>query len=890
MKIPLLSLFLVTSVAAYAQEATGDSWTPNNKVHSITYGDDKVFIAGDFDWFGEHIESQAFVFTPSLGEVSGYPVIPGPIQYSIPDGSGGWYTATYSIITHIKSDKTTEELPFLFEGGGYPIRAMEKIGNTLYVIGHFTTVNSITRGYGAAIDLTNNTLLSWDPASGGYIYCMKASAGVIYVGGSFTSIGGQTRSRVAALDAVTALATSWNPNVAAGGYVSAIEADASAVYFGGSFTNAGGGNPTRTNFAAVNKTTGALTSFNPRPNDDVVALILDGNTLYMAGDFTNVAGVTKHQVAAVDITTGTATAFSVTLPSYYARDVYALAIDGNKLFIGGNFNNLNKAEIANLAVVNKLTGANEPTEDRAIGGSVLTITPSGGNILVGGSLIGITGVSNSYGCVALDGVTGTGTAWRPEFPDLGTGTFLSNLKLHYQNSIVYYISEIYLVSDGVSGMMVGALSSTDGSALAGWPIELDGDIADWAFSDDALYLAGNFSTVNGTPREGFAAIDLTTGEVLPWTLGVSLFFGDGDDLYSITVENNVLYLAGQYTFNFNGEDRTNFSAWDATTGDLLAWNPTVEAAPIGAIADGKVYMIGTEVVRVDATTGDTDTWIPDFDPEGGIVSIVVKGNYVYYAGYFSPGIVRVNINTGELPVVQPQLEDPFFSEGSVRTLAVSSNKLYAGGSFRYQVSGQYRSNYAEYPLLTNNSAPEITSVLRSIPIQSIVSVFLPGIVTDIDDNVDLTTAEILTQPESGASAYIDGDYLIIDYTGLTFAGSDILTLRVCDTEGACTEQDIVIETGSDITVYNAISPNGDGKNEILLIQYIDVIPDANQNTVSIFNRWGDLVFDVSNYNNIDRVFKGVSNGGKDLPSGIYYYKIEFPGGLKTRTGYLSLRR
>ena len=887
MKIPLLSILLVTSVAGYAQEASGTSWTPSNQVNSITYGDNKVFIAGDFDWFGERIESQAFVFTPALGEVSGYPVIQGPIQHSIPDGAGGWYTAAYGIITHIKSDKTAEELPFLFEGGGYPIRAMEKTGNTLYVIGQFTTVNSIARGYGAAIDLTNNTLLSWNPASGGYIYCIKASAGVIYVGGSFTSIGGQTRSRVAALDAATALATSWNPNVAAGGYVFTIEADASAVYFGGSFTNAGGGSPTRTNFAAVNKTTGALTSFNPRPDDDVVALALDGNTLYLAGDFTHVAGVTKHNIAAVDITTGTATSFAVTLPTYYSKNIYALAIDGSKLFIGGNFNNLNKAQIGNLAVVNKITGANEPTEDRAIGGSVLTITPSGGNILVGGNLLGITGVSNSYGCVALDGVTGTGTSWRPELPDLGTDTFLSSLKLHYQNNTVYYISEVYLISDGPSGVIVGALNSSDGSALPGWPIALDGNIADWAFSDDALYLAGDFSNVNGVAREGFAALDLTTGEVLPWTLGVPLFFGDGDDLYSIVVENNVFYLAGQYSFNFNGEDRTNFSAWDATTGDLLAWNPTVEAAPIGAIADGKVYMIGPEVVRVDATTGDTDSWTPDFDPQGGMVSMVVKGNDVYYAGYFSPGIVRVDINTGELAAVQPQLEDPFFSEGSVRALAVSSNKLYAGGSFGYQVSTQYRFNYAEYPLLTTNSAPEITSVFRSIPVQSIVSVFLPDIVTDIDDNADLTTAEIISQPQSGASAYIDGDYLIVDYTGLAFAGSDILTLRVCDTEAACAEQQITIELDGSVRVYNAISPNGDGKNEIMRIANIELF---TKNHVSVFNRWGDLVFETDNYNNDDRVFKGVSNGGKDLPSGIYYYKIEFPGGQKTRTGYLSLRR
>lgn len=887
MRTPLLSIFLVASVAAHAQEASGTSWTPNNKVNSITYGDNKVFISGDFDWFGARVESQAFVFTPTLAEVSGYPVIQGPIQHSIADGAGGWYAASYGIVTHIKSDKTTEELPFTFEGGGYPIRGIQKIGNTLYVIGHFTTVNSVARGYGAAIDLTNNTLLNWDPASNGYIECIKGSSGVLYVGGNFSSIGGQTRSKIAALDAGTALATSWNPNVAAGaGYVYTIEADASAVYFGGSFTNVGGGSPTRTNFAAVNKTTGALTTFNPRPDDDVVALALDGNTLYLAGDFTHVAGVTKHQVAAVDITTGTATPFNVNLPTYYSKNVYVLAVDGNKLFMGGDFNNLNDAQIGNLAVVNKLTGDNEPTEDRAIGGSVLTITPSGGNILVGGSLLGITGISSSFGCVALDGTTGEGTTWRPEFPDIGSNAFLNNLRLHYQNNVVYYIAEVYLIFDGVSGVIVGALNSTDGSALPGWPIGVDGEIADWAFSDDALYLAGNFSDVNGVAREAFAAVDLTTGDVLPWTLSVPLFFGDGDELYSIAVENNVFYLSGEFSFTDNGESRNNFAAWDATTAELLAWNPTIDPVPIGAVHNGKVYTTSIEPGRLDGVTGDLEDWTPDFDATGGITSVVVSGSDVFYGGYFSPGIVRVDINTGEAGATQPELEDVSESEGSIRALAVSPNKLYAGGSFLYTTGSVNRSNYAEYPLLSTNSAPEIASVFRSAPVQSIISVYLPDIITDIDDNVDLATAEVIDQPQSGAQAYIDGEYLIIDYSNLAFTGSDILTLRVCDTQGACSEQQLTIELDGGISVYNAISPNGDGKNEMMLIANIELFA---KNHVSVFNRWGDLVFETDNYNNDDRVFKGLNKNGKELPSGIYYYKIELSGG-KTQTGYLSLKR
>jgi gliding motility-associated-like protein len=54
---------------------------------------------------------------------------------------------------------------------------------------------------------------------------------------------------------------------------------------------------------------------------------------------------------------------------------------------------------------------------------------------------------------------------------------------------------------------------------------------------------------------------------------------------------------------------------------------------------------------------------------------------------------------------------------------------------------------------------------------------------------------------------------------------------------------------------------------------------AAQNKVSIYNRWGDIVFEVQNYNNTDRSFTGLSNSGNELPSGNYFYKIEFASGL-----------
>jgi gliding motility-associated-like protein len=93
----------------------------------------------------------------------------------------------------------------------------------------------------------------------------------------------------------------------------------------------------------------------------------------------------------------------------------------------------------------------------------------------------------------------------------------------------------------------------------------------------------------------------------------------------------------------------------------------------------------------------------------------------------------------------------------------------------------------------------------------------------------------------------------------------------------------------DLEIFNFISANGDEINACLYIQNIEASASTSNNTVKIFNRWGDVVWETKNYNNTDRAFKGKTGSGNELPSGTYYYKIEFAEG-KTRTGFLSLLR
>ncbi len=197
--------------------------------------------------------------------------------------------------------------------------------------------------------------------------------------------------------------------------------------------------------------------------------------------------------------------------------------------------------------------------------------------------------------------------------------------------------------------------------------------------------------------------------------------------------------------------------------------------------------------------------------------------------------------------------------------------------------------------VTVNNPPVITSATKTTQLGFNVNVDLAALISDPDDNLDLTSIRIVQQPASGATATIDGDLqLRISYDGLTFTGKDQLTIEVCDDLGECAQNIVTIDVQNDgeIVVFNAVAPNSSGDNRFMRIHNL---PEGNK--VSIFNRWGDKVFEIENYDGRmpGRRFEGANDSGKMLPTGTYFYKIEIgnnPGytGPRVVTGYISLKQ
>ena len=200
---------------------------------------------------------------------------------------------------------------------------------------------------------------------------------------------------------------------------------------------------------------------------------------------------------------------------------------------------------------------------------------------------------------------------------------------------------------------------------------------------------------------------------------------------------------------------------------------------------------------------------------------------------------------------------------------------------------------ARVPVVLNVQScnpPVVETTTATAFIEGIVTIALEELISDLDNNLDPSTLQIITQPASGAPASLSDFILTIDYTGIPFPGTDNLEIEICDLTGICTQQNLTIELEGDIEVFNAVSPNNDGSNDTFRIEYIELFPNTEKNHVTIYNRWGDVVWEGANYNNVTVVFDGTNNNGNELPSGTYFYKIDFSGSLESKTGFLSIKR
>lgn len=93
---------------------------------------------------------------------------------------------------------------------------------------------------------------------------------------------------------------------------------------------------------------------------------------------------------------------------------------------------------------------------------------------------------------------------------------------------------------------------------------------------------------------------------------------------------------------------------------------------------------------------------------------------------------------------------------------------------------------------------------------------------------------------------------------------------------------IISVTRHELVVHEIVTPNGDGVNDVWIIENIENYSD---NSVILYDRWGSVVYRADGYDN-----KMVSWNGGGLPDGTYFYRLATRKGNKivNKTGFIEL--
>ena len=112
-----------------------------------------------------------------------------------------------------------------------------------------------------------------------------------------------------------------------------------------------------------------------------------------------------------------------------------------------------------------------------------------------------------------------------------------------------------------------------------------------------------------------------------------------------------------------------------------------------------------------------------------------------------------------------------------------------------------------------------------------------------------------------------------------------------DQDGDPTNNDtatVINFTPINLFIPDGFSPNGDGSNDVFFIKGMNGRPVK----LTVFNRWGNKVYEKSEYDNSWDAYPNTSNtlGSNKLPPATYYYLIEFLDGDKeTMTGFVVVQ-
>ena len=204
---------------------------------------------------------------------------------------------------------------------------------------------------------------------------------------------------------------------------------------------------------------------------------------------------------------------------------------------------------------------------------------------------------------------------------------------------------------------------------------------------------------------------------------------------------------------------------------------------------------------------------------------------------------------------------------------------------------------ATVEIATSSTTQSVTNQPIAEPDSVTTPMNTPISIAVLDNDTPYTAfLKIVVFPMNG-DAFVKEDNTILYRPRTCFIGTDYFVYALCTPSSqSCTTATVTVKVTHRVVPDNAMSANGDDKNDYFHIVGIENYPD---NQVTIYSHSGEKVFTISHYDNRQRVFKGIVEGNVSLPNAAhlpqdtYFYLIEYYDEnrqLQRQIGWLYLKR
>ncbi|MGE0562119.1 MAG: gliding motility-associated C-terminal domain-containing protein [Flavobacteriales bacterium] len=399
---------------------------------------------------------------------------------------------------------------------------------------------------------------------------------------------------------------------------------------------------------------------------------------------------------------------------------------------------------------------------------------------------------------------------------------------------------------------------------------------------EPIILLANIDSSNVTCNgltDGWAVVH-PSGGMAPYNTAVWTPGGVQDSIFNLSPS----------TYVVNVTDANGCSVTDSvviTEPSLITAVSNVTDASCSSVCDGQALLV---------VSGGTGIYTFSWNPSGQTTNPAINlcyGAYVVTITDQNNCSVPVNVNIGSLDTVVAIVGND--------TSICMGNSLNLIGNTLGSVTGVQWLELPSMTVLSNTNNVTVSSgtsgtvcyVFTAFGVcnssDTICVTYNPQPIANAGIDITIVEGNSTQLNASGGGTYVWTPSIGLSDTTISSPIANPVTtttyyLTVTSADGCISTDSVIVTVIPTIRFPDGITPNGDGKNDTWVIDYLDQYPN---HVVEIYNRWGEMLFRSTNYQND---WNG-TYGGQNLPVGTYYYVIELNDGkTKPFTGPLTVLR